>query len=795
MKPKTATKGFCQKCHKSVNNVRSHQKMHKSICAYCIQPIADRQFNRHSKRKHKNLPPKKIAAGQICPHCAKDYLYSDQKFFRAHVLDCFENPQSEYMRKAFQCYFCNKTTINRHNLKLHIQRKHPQNVEIPIKESEPANDEEIEAFESDDFDVSTLYIERLHSDRVSKRFKASEKTVRFTVSELGLRLCRAGLILIVIYKILDGIITSRGYHSDSLISVTIDSPVLNHGHVSHLAPVKYFHLDTFLMEFEKIIDSSDVIELENDEISIEIRNIDLRTGVRGGRRLKLGHYYSITTFLNQKNGLADPSHMDNSVLYPNSCFALAVAMGLYAGERNVKRMYFYHSLRKFPTAVEQIVGKIYDSAGLEFDTEISINHYGVIDNYIKTTYSRNLVVYCVSTEPPIAYRLIYSNSVQLANPISILTAEGHAWLICDLRLLFGGKGYCNHCLEPIPVGGSQYHTCFRKCCKCYSSLCAAYLRRRPTIATVYCQNCRCFFRDQFCFDQHRATDTCSTHKRCEACSRRVKAVNLPPETHHCGKRKCFNCYQWRDVNHKCFLRAPSDRACENRAKKLMFFDIECRTVDTYLIPFVFCLLITCPECEYDTESDPYEYKLCCKARRLKTWFGDECVRDACKYIFFNNDLKGGILIGHNASGFDGFYITEALVSMGKIPKLLIRSNRILKLTAGRNVSCICSLQFFHCKLEALPKIFGLSSEKQFLPLGLLKNLDLDNNIRGYVPSMDHWEPGKMNQKRREEFVIFYNKLLESPKTFDLFALIIGYCGVDVVVLYQSCMAFRRLVYG
>ncbi len=677
---------------------------------------------------------------------------------------------------------------------LHTVRRHE--TQSP-GQGEPATEIEIAAFKENP-DTQKLFVKTKEHSKNSKRFNASEKIVKFRLSELALRLCRAGLILPVVSKILTYLIDIGKYNPESLIAATIDSPGLDHGHTSPLQKVKHFQTDLFLMDFEKIIDSSDIIRLQNDELSIEIRNIDLGTAVKGtGKKLKIKHFADILEFLRRKNGLADPEKLEIGPCLLESCFVISLAMCLYGKDCDLKQMKFYRH-GKFPIELEHLVCKIYADIGVDIDTPISVEHYAAINSYLQREHKRNLVVYNIPNESSKIY-LTYKGTPSQPNPIPVLTAQGHCWLITNMRLFFTSKGYCSVCYTPLDNNAKYRHQCVKRCSKCLTKRCATYSREKPTIASQLCKDCNGFFVDTFCMSQHRhmgfdGTSCCSKFKRCRMCGKRVKTINILPQDHRCLQSKCFNCNQWEDANHQCYLRAPAPRMCINNKTRLLYFDVETReTAEGYLIPFIFCLIQTCNKCADDVDGDLFSYRDCCQAERTKTWIGNDCMKDACQYIFFNQKLAGSVLIAHNLSGFDGFFIYETLVTMGKQPIILTRANRILSLQCGLNVKCICSLSFFHCKLEKLPKIFGLHCGKQFLPLKLLKNLDPTKNIKGWLPPPDVWQPELMSPERRVQFQLYYAELKTFPEKFDFFNLLKGYCVMDTKILYQSCHIFREML--
>ena len=147
VKKKNKYEGFCNKCGKLFHHLPNHRRnVHKdilTICSYCNKTVSEQHLARHTQTHHPGFKPKKHKQQQICPHCSRDFDYSSNEFYMNHVLNCVQNPASQFLQSGFSCAFCGKKFTARHNLLLHTKRRHESDA---VVEGEPATDQEVAEF-------------------------------------------------------------------------------------------------------------------------------------------------------------------------------------------------------------------------------------------------------------------------------------------------------------------------------------------------------------------------------------------------------------------------------------------------------------------------------------------------------------------------------------------------------------------------------------------------------------------------------------------------------------------------
>ena len=146
---------------------------------------------------------------------------------------------------------------------------------------------------------------------------------------------------------------------------------------------------------------------------------------------------------------------------------------------------------------------------------------------------------------------------------------------------------------------------------------------------------------------------------------------------------------------------------------------------------VFCN--TCGIREHVLENDPVN-ELIHLYVRLKTKFS--CIT----------------LIAHNSSGFDAQFILQALIKYFEkdVPSAILKGSKIVKIDMYRT-RLIDSLNYFHMKLSALPKAFGLSKT---LRKGYFPHLFTSNETMSYVgifSAPEYYGLDSMSTSERNEF--------------------------------------------
>ena len=101
-----------------------------------------------------------------------------------------------------------------------------------------------------------------------------------------------------------------------------------------------------------------------------------------------------------------------------------------------------------------------------------------------------------------------------------------------------------------------------------------------------------------------------------------------------------------------------------------------------------------------------------------------------------------------------------------------------------------SLNFFAMPLERFPATFNLTElHKGFFPHAFNRQENF-NYSRSYPP-MAEYDPDGMNDKKRKEFMTWYQQKVESNATFNFQEELLAYCESDVKLLKEGCLKFVR----
>jgi len=165
-------------------------------------------------------------------------------------------------------------------------------------------------------------------------------------------------------------------------------------------------------------------------------------------------------------------------------------------------------------------------------------------------------------------------------------------------------------------------------------------------------------------------------------------------------------------------------------------------------------------------------------------------RKKIKYLF-----QSYVVVAHNFKGFDSVFVMNELQKhfLYKLNMIYAGSKLQTLRVAGPGITFIDSLNFVHCSLRNLCKMFGLQESKTFFPYSLLTEIGM--NYRGELPSVDAYEINNLKSNERDEFFEFYEKqrIKFSKKDFILKKELYDYCRQDVKVLAVCMEKFRYLI--
>jgi len=101
-----------------------------------------------------------------------------------------------------------------------------------------------------------------------------------------------------------------------------------------------------------------------------------------------------------------------------------------------------------------------------------------------------------------------------------------------------------------------------------------------------------------------------------------------------------------------------------------------------------------------------------------------------------------------------------------------------------------SLNFFNMALEKLPATFNLQElHKRFFPYSWIQPANY--SYVGAYPPLEDYHPDRMNEKRRKDFMVWYQQKVESGEIFDFQKELSAYLKSDVQVLSGALETFAE----
>ena len=255
---------YCRKCKKSVRNLKNHlQNKHnhgKIVCGHCYCTIKRVNLKRHTKRHHKNLPFKAAEnCGDCCFYCGfqfdrnSDHQIPSQS--NVHVVYC---PKNLFNKETLQC--CDKKFSNHHQRKLHIESIHRQTLDGFMSQLAAADDHQITEFLTGNISAADICLEReLPPDDIDDG--DIFKNIVMQVTEVGLKLAKAGLGFSVLEKVFRYIIDKHKPENCCSFRVCIENKD-NTDNTYHCVVNSVGDLDLYTLGFGPMIeqDLTDLLE-------------------------------------------------------------------------------------------------------------------------------------------------------------------------------------------------------------------------------------------------------------------------------------------------------------------------------------------------------------------------------------------------------------------------------------------------------------------------------------------------------------------------------------------------------
>ena len=368
-----------------------------------------------------------------------------------------------------------------------------------------------------------------------------------------------------------------------------------------------------------------------------------------------------------------------------------------------------------------------------------------------------------------------------------------------------------------------------------------------------CRSLECFVRhtERKQTKQGVTLSACEKRYQCKICKKTLYRKERPPNVHECGEWKCPCCHEFHTNEHLCYQRAIQDQVTD---KKMIFFDCEttqdsilqceegykrevmrcdtcagaaeeCRKCklcqncqkswcgsNEHRVNFV-CMQTACNLCkDQKITDDPkctncgVRCSSCCQMDgskfkkdpcpstcgfRERLFKGTRAAVSFCETVF-TEQYKNGIVMSHNGSGYDNYFLIEWMISNSIRPQVVFNGSKIVYMLVqrGLHIRVLDSLQFLPMKLAKLPKAFGLTElKKGYFPHFF--NTTEHQNYVGPYPDVKYYGCDYMNTEDRTDFLAWYEG--KKDAVFDFAQEMKEYCCSDVTILREGMLKFRDLV--
>ncbi|CAL2039315.1 unnamed protein product [Caenorhabditis brenneri] len=421
-----------------------------------------------------------------------------------------------------------------------------------------------------------------------------------------------------------------------------------------------------------------------------------------------------------------------------------------------------------------------------------------IEQFQKTVFARThqIVAFVKNSTTPFYLGPYVGEGKQLV----IYLADGHYRGVRSICALLKTDYYCFLCDVKYKDSSSHYK------CPLIHRLCGH--RNCDTSdgsESIRCQKCTINFHSRGCYDNHLKNGPNGGKSRCDytiACKKcgEVYYTNKNKDQHKCGEKWCYRCNCKRSKTHHCIM--AKSKKCERKiTRKRVYFDIESRADEKTgrQIPVLFVALRCCKACSPIIPKDHHSLKNetceeCAPDGRLKIIENitsenqNVDVAAECTRWLFADHHKGYVVVAHNASGYDGQFILEQLITSSNMsPKLILEGTKLVFMEYN-NVRLLDSMKFWTTSLSGLGKSFEVDSIKGDFPVLFIKPENYGYN--GSLPEDKFYNLEKKSTSVKKQIMDFLETERNANTIFNFNDELIKYCYNDVYILAKALNIFE-----
>ena len=246
------------------------------------------------------------------------------------------------------------------------------------------------------------------------------------------------------------------------------------------------------------------------------------------------------------------------------------------------------------------------------------------------------------------------------------------------------------------------------------------------------------------------------------------------EIHKCDHAFCKTCDEYKPRTHRCWIKGREHK--DKGLVSLIAFDFESFIDD-------------------DTGEHIVNYIVAKERGTNQIWKwkytdGKDILKEFIDFVFTKPKTT---FIAHNGKAYDTWLIHYHLTKhYNERPNKIILAGQKIMYMEIKSIKFIDSLNHFACRLEQVPKTFGLDEnqfKKGFYPY-LFNNKDNWNYI-GEIPDIKYFDPCSMSVDKRSQFFSWWYDKHNSKYIWNHIKETDEYCVSDVNILLQGCNVYSQ----
>ena len=364
--------------------------------------------------------------------------------------------------------------------------------------------------------------------------------------------------------------------------------------------------------------------------------------------------------------------------------------------------------------------------------------------------------------------------------------QEHYHFVNNIDGFFNNKNghykYCRGCKQRLEKRVFDKHKCVGlKCNLCHQTFNTqeekdAHMTCKKSRNCIHC-NLKC--RGDKCLELHEAKCKgktwfypCCLHNGFNT----MECWGRPEdkEIHKCDHKFCNTCNEYLPRVHRCAIKPREQK--DKGMVSLISFDFE---------SFI----------DEETGEHQVNYIVAKERGTNKRWRWEyEDGKDILKeFIDFVLSKPKTTFVAHNGKSYDTWLIHHHLTKhYNERPSQIILAGQKIMYMEIKSVKFIDSCNHFACKLEDVPKTFGLDEtqfKKGFYPY---KFNTKDNwNYQGEMPDIKYFDPCSMKTNKRMEFFKWWYDKKKSNYIWIHNKETKEYCDSDVDILLQGCNVYSQ----